>query len=87
MIAKQIKNTFFYSDVFNLRHNFEGQLCENNAFYVGGRAGPGKDISNVLHEICHFAELEKERVVKFPSYGWGLYPGRKWVVGVHWGYE
>jgi hypothetical protein len=86
-ISKKIKDYFFSSPVFKLKANFAGQTAENNTYFVGGKAGPSYSLSNLLHEICHFAELEKERLLKFPHNGWGFYPGKFWQIGMHWGYE
>jgi len=85
-IAKQIKNDFFYSSSFRIK-NMEGQTCEEKSYWVGGIAGPSCNLSNLLHEICHFAELEKERILEFPKKGWGLNMGKFWQIGNNWGYE
>ncbi len=85
MIAKILKDTFFYSPVFNLEH-MAGQYCSGNKYFVGGHAGPSKNISNLLHEIGHFAEREVEKLKLFPSNGWGFYPGKFWQIGTNWGH-
>jgi hypothetical protein len=85
-LAKKIKDTFFYSPSFCIK-KMEGQSCEEKKYLVGAKAGPSCSFSNLFHEICHFAELEKQRIVKFPSSSWGLYPGKFWQINTSWGYE
>lgn len=86
-IAYKIKNLFFNNSVIKLQTNLEGQFAKNKTFYVGAKAGPGLEISNLLHEICHFAEFSVKRLRKFPTYGWGFYPGKYWQFGTSFGYE
>ncbi len=85
--AHVIFNTFFQNKTFCYEASLQGQYCENNVFFVGDKAGPGRDLSILLHEICHFVELERERLVKFPANGWGLTHGKFWQIGTAWGYE
>lgn len=70
-------------------HGIEGQHIRANekTYLIGPWAGPAAEVSNVFHEMGHFAEREIEKLKKFPNSGWGLYPGKFWQIGVHWGYE
>ena len=86
-IAHQIYQLFFQSKYVKYKSCLSGQRCEGTQYILGPKAGPEASISNLLHEICHFAELEPKRLLQFPTYGWGLYPGKFWQIGTHWGYE
>lgn len=86
-IAHQIHKLFFHSKFVKYRIEVQGHKCEGTQYVLGGTAGPEASISNLLHEICHFAELEPKRLLKFPSYGWGLYQGKFWQIGTSWGHE
>ena len=86
-ISHEIKKIFFQSPIFQLKSKLEGQKCEDKSYYVGAAAGPSLNLSNLLHEICHFAELDVDRLKKFPVYSWGFYPGKYWQIGTSWGYE
>ena len=77
---------FLSNPVVKYKPNDAGQHCENNKFYLGDRAGPSRDLGNLLHEICHFAELETNRIIQFP-YNWGLSYGKYWQIGTAYGWE
>ena len=83
--AKILKETFFSNDILNIKP-ISGCLCENYKYYIGGIAGPSKNISNLIHELCHFAELPLDRLKQFKS-DWGLRYGKFWQIGTRWGYE
>ena len=86
-IAHQIKKLFFSNEFVSLDVSYEGQTCNENSYVLGSKTGPVTSISGLLHEVCHFAELEPQRLLKFPSGNWGLYPGKFWQFGQNWGYE
>jgi hypothetical protein len=86
-VAYEIKRLFFQNNVVKYKSKMEGQECKERCFFLGSYAGPEKSIESLLHEVGHFAELEKERLAIFPTNGWGLKQGRFWQIGVHWGYE
>lgn len=86
-VAHEIKKIFFQSPIFQLRNKMEGQICEEKSYFVGAAAGPSLNLSNLFHEICHFAELDIKRLKKFPSRNWGFYYGKFWQIGTSWGYE
>jgi len=85
-VAYKIKKLFFSNSVFKYKR-IEGQTCKDNIFYVGPKAGASCDLSNLCHEICHFAEREPPKLLKFPLTGWGLSSGKYWRIGARWGYE
>jgi len=70
-----------------VKKNFEGQKIIDNRYLIGMRAGPSQDIDNLLHEMCHFVEIEEERLIKRPPSSWGLSPGKFWQIGSNWGFE
>ena len=84
---KKVKELFFANKQIKLSVGLEGQKCDGTTYIVGCKAGPSVDIQNLLHELCHFAELEKERLLLFPRTSWGLKFGKFWSFGQHWGYE
>lgn len=86
-VSHQIYKLFFSNEFVLLDVGLEGQTCQENSYIIGSRTGPVKSISGLLHEICHFAELEPERLLKFPGMAWGLKQGKFWQVGHKWGYE
>lgn len=68
--------------------NLSGQaLDNNNNFVLGGRAGPEISVCNLVHEMAHLAELDIQRLLQKPSYGWGFKHGRFWQIGRHTGFE
>lgn len=57
--------------------NLEGQFIdENNVIWIGDRAGPEIDVSHLIHEMCHFVEIDD---VRMREPGWGLKVPRVWV--------
>ena len=85
--AHLIHSTFLKNNIIEYRPNISGQSFENHKFILGDRAGPSRDLSNLLHEICHFAEREIGKLKSHPTYGWGFYLGKYWQIGTRWGYE
>jgi hypothetical protein len=64
-----------YKDsVVRLNPNIEGQRIEKNVMYLGTRSGPSSNIDALLHEMCHFTEIDEPRMF---TEGWGFYYG-KW---------
>jgi hypothetical protein len=53
--------------------NVNGQDIRNGRVVVGCKAGPLVAISHLLHEVCHFIEIDNRRVLKW---GWGLKYGK-----------
>ena len=86
-IAHKIKKDFLSNDLVNYDSKIVGQVCRDNKYYLSDNVGPAKSLEYLLHEICHFAELEPDRLKKYPTNGWGLSSGKFWQIGVHWGYE
>lgn len=56
----------------------EGQAVLDNIIYVGDRAGPGRGIYNLCHEICHFVEIDDKRMM-MP--GWGIHAPTEYLFG------
>ena len=86
-VAHTLKQWFFDNDIVSCRSNLEGQSCQDFQFIIGAKAGPSSSISNLLHEVCHFAEREPEKLARFPSFAWGFYQGKFWQIGTSWGHE
>jgi hypothetical protein len=86
-VAHQIKNIFFTNSIVKIDVSVQGQKCDGNVFVLGASAGPSRDLSNLLHEVAHFAELEVDRLATFPAGGWGLSMGKFWQIGTAWGHE
>lgn len=51
------------------RPGLEGQWVENGRIIIGERAGPSRSITNLVHEMSHFVEIDDARMCAF---GWGL---------------
>lgn len=48
----------------------EGQRIDNDGnVWVGSRSGPKFHVQSLLHEMCHFVEIDRKRCY---AYGWGL---------------
>lgn len=62
----------------------EGQHVQGGIVELGTWAGPHADISNLLHEMGHFVEIDQPRMAK---YGWGLKFGKYYQIGMHSGHE
>lgn len=86
-IAHQINNLFFNNKILKLKAKMEGQKTINSTFIIGARTGPICSISGLLHEICHFTELEIDRLAKFPPHSWGFKLGSFWQIGQYSGFE
>lgn len=68
--------------------NIEGQkINDKGQFSIVPWYGPEASVSGMLHEMCHFAEREIEKLMKFPRSSWGFYHGKFWQIGTSWGYE
>lgn len=86
-IAHKIKNLFFTNEILQMKNEMEGQKCVGQKYILGSKAGPSKNISNLLHEISHFAEREPKKLLEFPVNGWGFSYGKYWEIGSKFGYE
>ena len=74
----QIENHFFNGDrCIGIKRGLEGQtLTETGKVLIGDRAGPSLEISNLVHEMCHFVEIDD---VRMKMRGWGLRVPEIWV--------
>lgn len=67
---------FRHTRVVQHEERLEGQRVDDHGVvYVGSRAGPEVDISNLCHELGHFAEINDARV---DAPGWGLKTPQVW---------
>lgn len=79
---------FFKGNPVSISKELQGQgLDENSNFVLGCSAGPSTDVSNLIHEMSHLAELEVPRLLKKPYGGWGFKWGKYWELNGHSGYE
>jgi hypothetical protein len=67
--------------------DFMGQKTENSVIKLGYRLNSDYDISSLMHEICHLAELPIKRVLDKPSTNYDFSYGVFWQIGTSWGYE
>ena len=84
-LLKHINKRYFENNPVRFKMKFEGQgLTNDNLYLLGGRAGPPDAISiqNLLHEMCHLAEREKDKLIEKPSSGWGFSLGKFWSINV-----
>ncbi len=80
-LLKEINRRYFRDNPVRFKMKFEGQgLTDNNLYLLGGRAGPIDCISieYLLHEMCHLAEREKDKLIEKPSSSWGFSLGKFW---------
>jgi hypothetical protein len=66
-----LKRDFFVdTDWVRYEPGLEGQRVDPaGVIYLGDRAGPSRDFTNVAHELSHFVEIEDRRL---QISGWGL---------------
>jgi len=89
-LLKHINKRYFENNPVRFKMKFEGQgLTNDNLYLLGGRAGPPDAISiqNLLHEMCHLAEREKDKLIEKPSSGWGFSLGKFWSINGQCGWE
>lgn len=82
-----LNEEFFKGRPISFSESLEGQSVEEGNFVLGCKAGPHYHVSNLAHEMCHFAELEIPRILKKPHSGWGFKYGKYWQIGMASGYE
>lgn len=51
-------------------------ITDDGRLYVGGRAGPSVELSNLCHEMAHFVEIDDARCA---VRGWGLRLPEVWI--------
>ena len=62
----------FDGAVVQLNPGIEGQRIHKGVMYLGTRSGPVYTVDALLHEMCHFTEIDEARMF---SQGWGFYRG------------
>lgn len=88
ILLKQICGDWIIGNPVKVSTRISGQtLTKNGKYLLGTWAGPEQNASNLLHEICHLAEREEDKLLEFPLGGWGFSQGKYWEVGYHCGYE
>ncbi len=73
MSPLQILKKDFLAHTDRLRYvpGLQGQrVSEDGIVRIGDRAGPGRALSNTVHELAHFVEIDDARQQTF---GWGLH--------------
>lgn len=75
-IQKRIVDEFFVGSEITYRPGLEGQRVEEGHVVIGDKAGPGRDLGNLCHEMSHFVEIDDRRMGR-P--GWGLRVPEVWV--------
>jgi len=89
-LLKEINRRYFRDNPVRFKMKFEGQgLTDNNLYLLGGRAGPIDCISieYLLHEMCHLAEREKDKLIEKPASSWGFSLGKFWQINNQSGWE
>lgn len=83
-----LTNDFFQGHPVSLDMDLEGQsIDEQGNFILGGRAGPGVEVSNLVHEMAHLAEREIPKLLEKPNFAWGFSFGKYWEVFGQSGFE
>jgi len=79
---------YFEGQPVRVSVDVEGQrLTEDGLYLLGCRAGPSVEVENLLHEMAHLAEREKEKLLEFSPYNWGYSYGQYWEVAGRSGHE
>lgn len=87
-LLERVKQDFLLNNPVVVNVNGEGQrLDDEKRFILGCRAGPSVLVTNLLHEMCHLAEREKEKIIKRPINNWDFYKGKFWSLCGKSGYE
>lgn len=76
-----VEKEFFTDSIVGVGEGLEGQKVDGGGFVLGCMAGPFQCVTNLLHEMAHLVELEKERLLEFPDGGWGLIHGSRIMIG------
>ncbi len=84
---KRVEEEFFTRSFVQVDWDIQGQLTYNKkkaaqhevecGIFIGPWAGPEASLSNLVHEMSHFVEIDEERMDK-PA--WGLTRPEIWVV-------
>lgn len=61
-----------------VRVELQGNDIENGKLQLGCRAGPVEDVYNLLHEMCHFVEIDDARML---CRNWGLRLPEQYIPG------
>ncbi len=78
-LLERVKSDYFLNNQVHVDIKVEGQsLNDNKQFVLGCRAGPSVEISNLFHEMGHFAEREIPKLLKRPLGSWGYKFGKPW---------
>ncbi len=68
---------FFEDAEVKVSVSMQGQrVHDNGAVILGTKAGPGYSLSNLVHEMAHFVEIDEGRMAE-P--GWGLRVPEQWA--------
>jgi hypothetical protein len=85
---KHLARRYFIGNPVKICQKFEGQgITADNCFKLGCVAGPSVELSNLLHEMCHLAEREKDKLLLRPHSAWGFTFGKYWELLGQSGYE
>lgn len=86
LLAKVV-DELFDAEIIQVKQELEGMFTgravsvrgtEDDVFFIGPWAGPQSHISNVFHEMAHFAERRLEVLQTFPRNAWGFTFGTPW---------
>lgn len=81
VMLERITKDFFDDTVVTYTIGMEGQRTdEDKRIVLGCRAGPSVSVTNLLHEMSHLAEREKNKIAKRPAYNWDFSYGKYWEV-------
>ncbi len=86
-LAKQICKDWIIGNPVKICAWRDGQYITEKGKYGLGFSAGGPVIDILLHEICHLAEREEDKLLEFPLTGWGFSHGQYWEIGHKSGYE
>jgi hypothetical protein len=87
-IFKKLFKDFFAHTRNHVKFKVEGQSLNSlNEYVLGCMAGPSICLSNLCHEMAHFAEREVHKLCQMPAAGWGYTHGKYWEICGQSGYE
>mgnify|MGYP006339620387 CR=1 FL=1 len=86
LLDKIIHDFFLGNTVIQFDRSISGQKIKENKFVIGPWAGHA-EITNLFHEMCHFAERPIEKLQELPPFAWGFTFGKYWEIFGKSGYE
>ena len=83
-----IQKMFFEGQPVSTQVELQGYVIgEDGNYCLGCQSGPRIHVSNLIHEMCHLAEREVDKLLKKPYNAWGYSFVQYWELLGRSGYE